>query len=288
MALYYLLLSIIFSTFINLIFRVFTVFKIHKFQAIVVNYLACFLIGFLLSDYYEFTDNLNSNWFSYCLLLGCLFVAIFLSMAMTTDKYGVSVNAVCAKMSVVIPVIFAYFYMDESISYLFVLGLILSLLSIYLISKKEGLNISGSYAYLPVIVFVGSGVIDTALKLLQSSFSEVVPLSVLSYSIFLGAFTVGFILYFFMNRFSLKSWKFRNIGAGILLGIPNYFSIYFLLLAIREYGDQSAFVFGFNNIGIVLLSTLLSVVFFHEKLSTLNKIGILVSTVSITIIAYAS
>ena len=38
-----------------------------------------------------------------------LFVAIFFSMAMTTEKYGVSVNAVSAKMSVIIPVLFAFF-----------------------------------------------------------------------------------------------------------------------------------------------------------------------------------
>lgn len=76
--------------------------------------------------------------------------------------------------------------------------------------------------------------------------------------------------------------------SGVILGIPNYFSIYFLLLAIKSFSLKSAFVFGINNIGIVLLSTLLSVIIFQEKLSSINKFGVLVSVLSIILIAYSS
>ena len=40
--------------------------------------------------------------------------------------------------------------------------------------------------------------------------------------------------------------------------------------------------------GIVLLSTLLSVIIFQEKLSSINKFGVLVSVLSIILIAYSS
>jgi multidrug transporter EmrE-like cation transporter len=76
--------------------------------------------------------------------------------------------------------------------------------------------------------------------------------------------------------------------SGVILGIPNYFSIYFLLVAIKSFSLKSAFVFGINNIGIVLLSTLLSVIIFQEKLSSINKFGVLVSVLSIILIAYSS
>jgi hypothetical protein len=110
MAIIYLLLSIVFSTFINLVFKWFSVFKVNKIQAILVNYLVCFSIGFILSGDFNLLKIIGSDWFKYCIILGSLFVAIFLSMAMTTEKYGVSVNAVSAKMSVIIPVLFAYVY----------------------------------------------------------------------------------------------------------------------------------------------------------------------------------
>lgn len=288
MAIIYLLLSIVFSTFINLVFKWFSVFKVNKIQAIIVNYLVCFSIGFVLSGDFNLLKIIGSDWFKYCIILGSLFVAIFLSMAMTTEKYGVSVNAVSAKMSVIIPVLFAYVYNSERLTIQFVVGILLSLLSIYLITKKKQIIIPKKYIYLPIIVFLGSGTIDTSLKLLELNYSNDISINTISYSIFLGAFLVGTTFYTIKNQFNFSNWSSRNIISGIILGIPNYFSIYFLLTAIKSFSLKSAFVFGINNIGIVLLSTLLSVIIFKEKLTLINKFGVLISVLSIILIAYAS
>lgn len=288
MAIIYLLLSIVFSTFINLVFKWFSVFKVNKIQAILVNYLVCFSIGFVLSGDFNLLKIIGSDWFKYCIILGSLFVAIFLSMAMTTEKYGVSVNAVSAKMSVIIPVLFAYVYNSERLTIQFVVGILLSLLSIYLITKKKQIIIPKKYIYLPIIVFLGSGTIDTSLKLLELNYSNDISINTISYSIFLGAFLVGTTFYTIKNQFNFSNWSSRNIISGIILGIPNYFSIYFLLTAIKSFSLKSAFVFGINNIGIVLLSTLLSVIIFKEKLTLINKFGVLISVLSIFLIAYAS
>lgn len=288
MAIIYLLLSIVFSTFINLVFKWFSVFKVNKIQAILVNYLVCFSIGFVLSGDFNLLKIIVSDWFKYCIILGSLFVAIFLSMAMTTEKYGVSVNAVSAKMSVIIPVLFAYVYNSERLTIQFVVGILLSLLSIYLITKKKQIIIPKKYIYLPIIVFLGSGTIDTSLKLLELNYSNDISINTISYSIFLGAFLVGTTFYTIKNQFNFSNWSSRNIISGIILGIPNYFSIYFLLTAIKSFSLKSAFVFGINNIGIVLLSTLLSVIIFKEKLTLINKFGVLISVLSIFLIAYAS
>lgn len=288
MAIIFLVLSILFSTFINLVFKWFSVFEVNKIQAILVNYLVCFIIGFILSSDHDVLKIVGSDWFKYCILLGCLFVAIFFSMAMTTEKYGVSVNAVSAKMSVVIPVLFAYAYNSEKFSIQFILGILLSLFSIYLITKKNQTIIQRKYVYLPIIVFLGSGLIDTSLKLLELNYSNAISINTISYSIFLGAFIVGITFYTIKDRFNFNNWSSRNIMSGVILGIPNYFSIYFLLVAIKSFSLKSAFVFGINNIGIVLLSTLLSVIIFQEKLSSINKFGVLVSVLSIILIAYSS
>lgn len=288
MAIIYLLLSIVFSTFINLVFKWFSVFKVNKIQAILVNYLVCFSIGFVLSGDFNLLKIIGSDWFKYCIILGSLFVAIFLSMAMTTEKYGVSVNAVSAKMSVIIPVLFAYVYNSERLTIQFVVGILLSLLSIYLITKKKQIIIPKKYIYLPIIVFLGSGTIDTSLKLLELNYSNDISINTISYSIFLGAFLVGTTFYTIKNQFNFSNWSSRNIISGIILGIPNYFSIFFLLTAIKSFSLKSAFVFGINNIGIVLLSTLLSVIIFKEKLTLINKFGVLISVLSIILIAYAS
>jgi drug/metabolite transporter (DMT)-like permease len=288
MATIFLLLSIAFSTFINLIFRWFKDFKVNKFQAIIVNYVVCFIIGFSLSTHQDILSYVHEQWFIYCILLGFLFIAIFFSMALTTEKLGISVTAVSGKMSVVIPILFAYFFAKEDITLLFVIGLILSILSIYFITVKKELHIDKRYLMLPVIVFLGGGMIDTSLKVLQQAYSQDIPLSTISYSIFLGAFIAGTSIYIVKEKANFSSWEWKSVKAGVALGVPNYFSIFFLLSAIEGFSVKSAFVFGVNNVGIVLVSTLLSVLIFKEKLEPKNQWGLLLAVVSIAIISYAS
>ncbi|MFT5348728.1 MAG: drug/metabolite transporter (DMT)-like permease [Bacteroidia bacterium] len=277
-----------FSTFINLIFRWFKDFKVNKFQAIIVNYVVCFIIGFSLSTHQDILSYVHEQWFIYCILLGFLFIAIFFSMALTTEKLGISVTAVSGKMSVVIPILFAYFFAKEDITLLFVIGLILSILSIYFITVKKELHIDKRYLMLPVIVFLGGGMIDTSLKVLQQAYSQDIPLSTISYSIFLGAFIAGTSIYLVKEKANFSSWEWKSVKAGVALGVPNYFSIFFLLSAIEGFSVKSAFVFGVNNVGIVLVSTLLSVLIFKEKLEPKNQWGLLLAVVSIAIISYAS
>ena len=288
MATIFLLLSIAFSTFINLIFRWFKDFNVNKFQAIIVNYVVCFIIGFSLSTHQDIMSYVHEQWFIYCILLGFLFIAIFFSMALTTEKLGISVTAVSGKMSVVIPILFAYFFAKEDITLLFVIGLILSILSIYFITVKKELHIDKRYLMLPIIVFLGGGMIDTSLKVLQQAYSEDIPLSTISYSIFLGAFIAGTSIYLVKEKANFSSWEWKSVKAGVALGVPNYFSIFFLLSAIEGFSVKSAFVFGVNNVGVVLVSTLLSVLIFKEKLEPKNQWGLLLAVVSIAIISYAS
>ena len=288
MATIFLLLSIAFSTFINLIFRWFKDFNVNKFQAIIVNYVVCFIIGFSLSTHQDIMSYVHEQWFIYCILLGFLFIAIFFSMALTTEKLGISVTAVSGKMSVVIPILFAYFFAKEDITLLFVIGLILSILSIYFITVKKELHIDKRYLMLPVIVFLGGGMIDTSLKVLQQAYSQDIPLSTISYSIFLGAFIAGSSIYLVKEKANFSSWEWKSVKAGVSLGVPNYFSIFFLLSAIEGFSVKSAFVFGVNNVGVVLVSTLLSVLIFKEKLEPKNQWGLLLAVLSIAIISYAS
>ena len=288
MATIFLLLSIAFSTFINLIFRWFKDFNVNKFQAIIVNYVVCFIIGFSLSTHQDIMSYVHEQWFIYCILLGFIFIAIFFSMALTTEKLGISVTAVSGKMSVVIPILFAYFFAKEDITLLFVIGLILSILSIYFITVKKELHIDKRYLILPVIVFLGGGMIDTSLKVLQQAYSEDIPLSTISYSIFLGAFIAGTSIYLVKEKANFSSWEWKSVKAGVALGVPNYFSIFFLLSAIEGFSVKSAFVFGVNNVGVVLVSTLLSVLIFKEKLEPKNQWGLLLAVLSIAIISYAS
>jgi len=78
---------------------------------------------------------------------------------------------------------------------------------------------------------------------------------------------------------------FRNILGGVALGVPNYFSIYFLLKALQHDSLNSASVFTINNVAIVMLSTLLGIIIFKERLSFKNWAGIGLAVISILLVA---
>src|SRR5690554_8186455 len=65
----------------------------------------------------------------------------------------------------------------------------------------------------------------------------------------------------------------RAIIGGILLGIPNYFSIYFLMMAIRFSGFSDSVTYAINNTGVVMASFLVGILAFKEATTALKIIG---------------
>ena len=163
----WLVLSVLTSSLLYVIFKYFSVFKINTLHAIVVNYFVAALTGLIAyQGDTPVSDVFQTNWIWYAMVLGSLFIVIFNVMALTSQKNGLSVAAVASKMSLVIPVVFGIILYQESLGWLKILRIIIALMSVYLTSLKSkgGLPLQKGYFILPVILFIGSGAIDTILK----------------------------------------------------------------------------------------------------------------------------
>ena len=77
----------------------------------------------------------------------------------------------------------------------------------------------------------------------------------------------------------------KSIVGGIALGIPNFFSLYCLVGALRSDLMESSGIFTVNNIGIVMLSTFVAILLFNEKLIPKNWIGLALAITSIILMA---
>lgn len=111
----YLLLSVLASSLIFVIFKLFQRFEVNAMQAIVINYFIACLVGFF--GFIKETDITlvpTKLWFPGTLILGALFIIVFNLAAITTQRSGLSVVAVATKMSVAIPVVFGIFLYQES------------------------------------------------------------------------------------------------------------------------------------------------------------------------------
>lgn len=278
----YLVLSILFSTVLYIIFKMFTHFKVNTLHAIIVNYFVALSIGFTTSSVaINPTIIYQSSWFSGALVLGILFIVIFNIMAITAQRNGLSVVSVASKMSLVIPIIFGVLLYQESLGIVKVIGILLALAAVFLasIKSKNGVNLKN--LIFPILLFLGSGVIDTSLKYLEVNYVSEENIPMFSATIFMFAAVFG--LTFALLKKDIKlHWK--NLVAGIILGVPNYFSVFFLIKALSVKTLESSTVFTVNNVAVVALSTLIGLIAFKEKLLLKNWIGILLAIVSILLV----
>ena len=283
----YLLCSIIASTLIFIIFKLFDHYRVNTLQAIIVNYLVATACGLLAYGRpLHMLQVVQYRWFTGSLFLGVLFILIFNLMALTTQRSGLSVVSVATKMSVVLPISFGILYFKENLGIFKLAGIALALVAVYLASVKQKsvLEVKRENILLPILVFLGSGVIDTSIKYLESTYVDETAIPLFSAMIFASAFVVG--LFIVLVQFVRGTFNFalKNVVGGLALGIPNYFSIYFLVRALRG-GLESSTIFTLNNVSIVLLSTLLGIVFFREKLLIKNWLGIGLAVISIILVS---
>ncbi|MEQ8909153.1 MAG: EamA family transporter [Vicingaceae bacterium] len=285
----YLLLSIFCSTSIFIVFRSFDRFKIDTFSAIVVNYLVAGSIGFLISDVdFSMDTMLQSSWSINGLILGVLFITLFYIMATTAQKLGASVASIANKMALVVPVLFAIFYYGDSYNFLKIMGVLMALVGIYLSTVKpkvEKKKFDWKLFFIPFILFLGSGFIDTFIKYTQEFHLQENQndSKLFSSLIFATAFCIGILITFFRKGKGLN--HLPTWVGGVVLGLINYGSIYFLILTFNNSSLESSVVFPINNMGVVIFTTLLSFFLFQERFSNKNKVGVALSVLSILLIS---
>ncbi len=286
----YLILSILASSLIFVIFKLFAKYNVDTLQAIVVNYVVASISGIIAySEPIDISSVPKEGWFYGAMALGIIFISVFNLMAVTTQKNGLSVAAVATKMSLVIPIVFGILVYHESTGLVKIIGIIVALFAVYLTSIKtaEGISITKENLIFPLLVFIGSGIIDTSLKFFETNFVAENDVPVFSASIFGFAAILGVcILLYKAIRGTLKL-SLKNILAGIGLGVPNYFSIYFLIKALRYDDMDSSTVFTINNVAILLVSTIAGIILFKERLILKNWIGIILAVISIILVAFS-
>ncbi|MBL7928319.1 MAG: EamA/RhaT family transporter [Bacteroidia bacterium] len=277
-----LLLSIICASFLFIVFKYFKVFGIDSSQGIVFNYFTASACSFFLNytiNVYHLAE-VSIIW-QPALMIGFLFILVFNLTSITTRKLGLAVASVAAKMSVVIPVSVGIFLYSEQPGIIRIIGIGIALLAVFFISsgnKEETTSAKEKNGWawlLPAALFLGTGLVDGSIKYAQAEFMNDGNRYLVMSVLFGFAGTIGLIklMFDYVKRQAVFAWK--NVLGGICLGLFNYFSLHFLVICLEEPGAQSAIIFAVLNVGIVLTSTLYAILIFKEKLSLMNKAGIL-------------
>lgn len=286
----YLLGSIILTSYLTLAFKACEKLDISIFQAIVFNYITCVITGTLIDGIFPVTSAaMRTSWFWWACGMGVLFILLFNIIGITAQKNGVAVASVANKLSLVIPVLLSVFLYGESVRGWKLIGIIVALIAVVLTcyqpAKPDSAKNTSSY-FLPFVLFIGSGLLDSLINHTQKNYVTESTHNAFLVTGFFSAATIGMCLLIVQYLKGRQQFATKHIVAGIFIGVPNYFSIWCLLKFLKESPWQSSASIPVNNMGIVLFSSIVAWLLFKERLSAVNWIGIILSVISIALIAF--
>jgi len=285
------LLAILFSAVLTLLFKLFGHWRVNIFHAIVVNYFTAVGCGVLFSGKWPFMiDSFGpGSWLAF--IIGCFFILGFNVLARTVVVYGVTIGTLMQKMSVILTICFAVFFFHEKIELVEGIGIFLAMVSIGMVTLRSTGSSHGGNRWsirhplvaLPVLTFVTSACIDSLFMSGQKLGWVTGTDAVFIASIFLTAGTLGLFTWLIVPAYRGIPER-KSVFAGILLGIPNYFSIYFLL-EILGMGWDGSVVFPIFNVGVLLCSALMGALLLREEMPPLRLAGVALAALSIYLIS---
>lgn len=288
----YLLLTVLLNALLAVIFKIFPRFKVDNLQAIVVNYWVCVTTGSIfLGDFPIGASSITQPWSPLVLIMGAGFILVFNLFAYCTKTEGITTATIANKLSLVIPVIFSVLLYGERLNTMHLLGILIAFPAVYLAASVpksvtgEQKNFQFGWA---ALLFLMSGLLDTAMKFAEQKFLATPRLqAVYTIHLFAVAGCIGMFILLVLVITKKVNFALRNIVGGIVLGVPNYFSIYFMIRMLNSNFLKSSAMIPLSNIGVLFASSLFALLLFKEKMNTKKWIGFGLSLIVIVLLAMA-
>lgn len=257
----YLFLAILSSALIAVIMRLSSG-KVHaNLSMLAANYLVCLLLAAAFGKFQVFP--VTQPGFPLTVIMGgvngALYLLGFVLLQYNTRKNGVVLSSVFIKLGLLVPMVLSVFLFREIPTWVQTVGFVLAVAAIVLINYEKGAGEKSNGKLFLVLMLLAGGAGDAMSKV---------------FSVY-GAQSLGdaFLFYTFLSALVLcvlaaAARKERPHPAallfGFVVGIPNFFSARFLLLALGRL--PAVIVYPTYSVATLLLVTLAGVVAFRERL----------------------
>jgi len=286
-----LVIASILSSLLYVILKFFDRFKIYNLHGLTFNYITASSFSFFAN--YEGNKVLLptvSNFGSFALVVGLMFIIVFYVAALTAQKAGISVTSIAGKMSMIIPITAGFFLYGDHITGLRIAGMVMALIAVYLSSVKsktdESEHIDKRVWIYPVLLFIGSGMVDTSIKISEHYFITPENQNLFFCCLFGAAGIFGSISTLYQLIVKKVKIELKSAIGGIILGIVNYYSLVFLVNCLATKGAESALIFAMVNMLVVFFSAVLAFFIFKERPTKLNLAGMLIALIAILVLSY--
>ena len=265
----YLILAILSSAGVSLVMRL-SVDRIHNnISMLAAGYLSCTLLALLHTgaSLQSFcTDGLPMT-VGLAGLAGFLLLAGFVLLQLNVKVNGVVLSGIFSKLGVMIPFLISVFFFGERPLPLQVLGFLLGIGAIVLMHTGQETQKAGSRAAL-LLLLLSNGLADA-----MSKIYEELGQANLQELYLLLSFLFAFLLSLLLVSYKKQKFTLADVGCGLLLGIPNYYSARFLIKALGTVPAVAAYPT--YSVATILVITALGILLFKEKLSRRQALALL-------------
>lgn len=259
------------------------------------NYVAAIALSALIikPDLNHLTAQSLSTWLP-LIGLGIVLPSIFLALSACLQQAGLIKTEVAQRMSLLLSLVAAFFWFQESFNWLKILGIGLGVCSVlglvlssHTVKKKQSTGLGsgglGSGGLLLGIVWVGYAAVDVLLKYIAT-------LGITTSTALFCSFSIAFVLLFLWQMIRQQThvfFQFKHIWLGLLLGCINFANIWFYIKAHKLLAANPAMVFSSMNILVVLLGIAAGILLFKERLKKSAWGFVALSLIAIVVLYYA-
>lgn len=266
----YLVLAIACSTLISVAMRISENHIKNNMGMFISNYLTCVLLSCCFMERSSFFS--TESGFGMALLQGCfsgfLFLASLFLMQRNMHHNGIVLTSAFSKLGVLVPTLMAIVVFRERPEILQIVGMAVALIAITIMYFEKGAFAQGSRKGLLLATLCVSGITDSMANIYDKTGAAAFKDHYLFFT-FLAACLFAVL----MNLRSKAAISKAEIAFGVLIGVPNYFSARFLLLALSSI--PAVITYPVYSAATIIAITLSGVLLFKEKVSNKKKFALL-------------
>lgn len=276
-----LILTILCSTSIALILKINANNKGSSIQLLAGNYFSASVIGLLLL-FKNDTNSYNVELIPLGLFLSFLFVGSIFAFSKSVLLSGAALSTVSSRLSVLVPILFSILIYNELPNIFQTFGLLFTVGTIILFyysikNPQDHIPQKEKFLYL-LGVLVGIGTADFFMKVFQENW----PQSDKPWFL-LWIFLFSFIITLIISQREKRKPDKNALLLGMIMGIPNIYSSYFLIGALKNF--PAVFVYPFVNMSIIILTSFIVKYFWDEKWNIFSKIALAAGVLAIILLS---
>ena len=273
----YLILAIISSALVSITMRLSEKSVKNNIALLSVYYIVCLCMASVYTGFnniYVSIEGMNKT-----VLLGVvngvLYLTSFVLFQRSIKKNGVILSSLFMKLGILIPIIISILIFKEIPDFLQLIGFIIAVIAIIFMNYQK--DNDNSFNYSLVILLIANGMTDA-----MSKIYEEVGNSLLSEQFLFYTFLFALILCLILTYIKKQKITINEIKYGLIIGIPNYFSARFLLLALQSL--SAVIVYPTFSVGTVIVVAITGMIFFNEKISQRQKVALMAILLSLILL----